>query len=378
MKILYYTWRSFMKRGIEDAFRELGIDYDVLEYEQTDWEKDDRFAEMVRKQLNKTAYDAVFSVNFAPIVSAECEAKGIRYVAWAYDSPLHIVNLESMKNSCSEIYMFDRGQVEAYRKKGVPMKYLPLAADVTNFQKIISTRNAKIPRCDVSLLGKMYHTEYTQYFVKLKDYCQGYLEGIVRSHMKIYGDNLIPQLVTDDLLERMNRDYAETLPGFTMGRRELEFLLAGEVTGRERLVALTLLAKHFDTWLYSPNEVEAPGLHYGGTVPYYGDMPLVFARSRINLNVTLKSIHTGIPLRIFDVMACGGFVMTNYQTEVLEYFEPGAELEVYENLEDLYSKTAFYLEHGDLRAQIARRGLERVKRDFTFTERIRQMLIERI
>ena len=46
---------------------------------------------------------------------------------------------------------------------------------------------------------------------------------------------------------------------------------------------------------------------------------------KIYLNMTIKPIQTGLPLRIFDIMGCGGFLMTNYQAELPEYFEIGTD-----------------------------------------------------
>ena len=47
MKLLFIRWTSFMRWGIEEAFKKLNIDYDVFEYNFTDWEKDERFCEML-------------------------------------------------------------------------------------------------------------------------------------------------------------------------------------------------------------------------------------------------------------------------------------------------------------------------------------------
>ena len=47
---------------------------------------------------------------------------------------------------------------------------------------------------------------------------------------------------------------------------------------------------------------------------------------------------------------------------------------IYESLEDLYAKAVFYLKHDAIRQQIAQNGMEKVKRAFTFEERLRKML----
>ncbi len=49
----------------------------------------------------------------------------------------------------------------------------------------------------------------------------------------------------------------------------------------------------------------------------------VFYSSKININMTLRSIESGVPLRIIDIMSIGGFVMSNNQEEIPELFEEG-------------------------------------------------------
>lgn len=118
-------------------------------------------------------------------------------------------------------------------------------------------------------------------------------------------------------------------------------------------------------------------VNYRGYADYYREMPVIFARSKVNLNISLKTIRTGIPLRVLDIMGCGGFVLSNYQQELLEYFVPGEECVVYENTEDLFLKADYYLKHEEERKRIAAAGLAKVKRDFTFEERLLGMLQEK-
>ncbi len=391
MKILFYQWHSFMNKGMERALQQLRIEYDVFFYQQTDWENDEEFAGKVKAAVlagagNGKTYDAVLSVNFAPLVSNVCEELGVRYVSWIYDSPIHIRNLAPMKNSCNSIYIFDRGLVEEYQKMGIAAQHMPLAVDPWVFadeglaHKADSGARiapAEKYQAQVSLLGNLYQTEYRAVASPLDQYEQGYLEGIISAQSKVYGGYLIPELVTEDLIARMNEQYAAAgAKNFQIERRQLEWLLAREVTGRERYVIAALLSNHFDFALYSSQKDERlKNARMHDYVHYYRDMPQVFASSRVNLNITLKTIRTGIPLRVVDVLGCGGFLISNYQEELTEHFVAGQELEVYENLEDLYAKVKFYLERAECRSRIAVIGLEKVKRDFTFKERLEKMLL---
>ena len=51
MKILFYQWHSFMNEGVERAWKQLGIEYDTLFYQQSDWEVDDGIVDLLEKKL---------------------------------------------------------------------------------------------------------------------------------------------------------------------------------------------------------------------------------------------------------------------------------------------------------------------------------------
>lgn len=81
---------------------------------------------------------------------------------------------------------------------------MPLAVDTEVFR---INNDAEKYQTDISLVGKMYQTEYTYFTAPLSEYMRGYLEGIVNSQMKLYGGYMIPDLITETLLERMNQEY---------------------------------------------------------------------------------------------------------------------------------------------------------------------------
>lgn len=364
-----------MNEGIVHALNKLAYAYDTFFYQFTDWEKDDKFCELFRKKLKSQAYRCVFSVNYAPLLSNICEELGVLYISWVYDSPIHIRNMSSMTNSCNQIYFFDRGQALLFEQQGVCVGHLPLAVDTELWQKKIEG-NRLLQKTDVSMVGQLYQTQYQYFTAPLDQYEKGYLEGIINAQLKIYGGYLIPELVTEKLLSSMNTIYKKvSSDGFQIQRRELEYLLAQEVTGRERYLALALLSKRFEVELYSADiDERLKDVVFQGYADYSSKMPQVFAKTKVNLNISLKTIRTGIPLRVLDIMGCGGFVISNYQEEIAEHFQIGQECEIYENLEDLVVKTEFYLHNEELRNRIAMAGCEKVKRDFSFEDRIRQIL----
>ena len=111
-----------------------------------------------------------------------------------------------------------------------------------------------------------------------------------------------------------------------------------------------------------------------GSVDYWTQMPKVFYGSRINLNFTIPNIKSGIPLRVWDVLGAGGFLMTNYQPELELYFELGKDLVIFENKRELVQKAAYYLEHEQERQKIAENGYKKVKRFHSYEQRIKEMM----
>ena len=103
-----------------------------------------------------------------------------------------------------------------------------------------------------------------------------------------------------------------------------------------------------------------------GVADYYSEMPYVFSHSKINLNITLKSIHSGIPLRCMDIMGNGGFLISNFQEDFLDYFVPDEDFVYYTDADDLLNKIDYYLSHEKERKEIAENGHQKVKKNHSF------------
>lgn len=276
MRVLFYQWHSFMNKGVERAFGQLGVEYDTVFFQQTDWETDTGMVALLESKIKAKRYDMVFSINYAPLVSLVCEREQILYVSWVYDAPVHIRNTESMKNSCNRIFFFDRVQADGYAKQGIAAYHMPLAADVDTFQKYTAKSRYQ---ADLSLVGKLYQTEYNYYLGPLDQYLRGYLDGIIRAQMKVYGGYFLGELLDDALLKKMNECYHKASNGTaSISKEELEFMMACEITGRERYMVLALLSNHYavNCTLQIRMSVSARQNTW--------DMPIIISRCRMCLN----------------------------------------------------------------------------------------------
>ena len=120
--------------------------------------------------------------------------------------------------------------------------------------------------------------------------------------------------------------------------------------------------------------VARKGVVCHGGVSTAEEMPRVFRRSRINLNHTMRAIRTGLPQRIWDVLGCGGFLLSNAQAEIPDFLEIGKHLDVYESVPELIEKARYYLVHEDERREIAMTGYLEVREHHNIMQRVTQML----
>ena len=87
-----------------------------------------------------------------------------------------------------------------------------------------------------------------------------------------------------------------------------------------------------------------------------------------------KGVHTGVPLRCFEIIGCGGLLLSNYQAGFADVFENGHEYVCYESKDDLLNKINYLLAHEDERKEIAQNGYNRLVKDHTYDKRINEML----
>lgn len=202
------------------------------------------------------------------------------------------------------------------------------------------------------------------------------MEGIILAQQKVYGYNFVQEIMDEKIsleLEKyvkMNLDDSYQVPVSKLYAN----ILNAEVTARDRETLLEIAADEGQVTLYSGSQYDGTRIIQQGIVDYENGMPKVFRSSKINLNITLRSITSGIPLRALDIMGAGGFLMSNYQPELAEYFIDGQDMVLFDSPEDMRWKINYYLQHDEKRQQIAQNGFEKVKKEFSYDIQLKKML----
>ena len=392
MHILMYRWKAYNYRDIEQTFLLLGHTVDNIEQELGSYDVSPEFERVIEEKIRGTHYDMVFTVNYFPLISNVCERTGVKYVSWTCDNPLISMYHESVFHACNYIFTFDKTNYLEFRGMGVKhIWYLPLAVDTERMDALLGApekagrrKVAQDPemqkyRGDVAFVGSLYErNSYDKIKNRLPEYLRGYFDAVMEAQLNISGANIVEPMLTTNILEQLQEYFQLEKSEGSFSDLGLIFqttVLGFKIAEIERRRALIELSKHYRVNVYSNSDVsDLLRIQYCGSVDYWSEMPKVFRMSKINLNFTIPNIKSGIPLRIWDVLGCGGFLLTNYQAEIPYYFKEGEELVCFDGLEDLCEKVGYYLEHEEERKRIAWNGYHKVREKHSYIERIHTIL----
>lgn len=392
MHILMYRWKAYNYRDIEQTFLLLGYTVDNIEQELGSYDVSPEFERVIEEKIRGTHYDMVFTVNYFPLISNVCERTGVKYVSWTCDNPLISMYHESVFHDCNYIFTFDKTNYLEFRGMGVKhIWYLPLAVDTERMDALLGApeeagrwkaaqdSEMRKYRGDVAFVGSLYErNSYDKIKNRLPEYLRGYFDAVMEAQLNISGANIVEPMLTTNILEQLQEYFQLEKSEGSFSDLGLIFqttVLGFKIAEIERRRALIELSKHYKVNVYSNSDVsDLLRIQYCGSVDYWSEMPKVFRMSKINLNFTIPNIKSGIPLRIWDVLGCGGFLLTNYQAEIPYYFKEGEDLVCFDSLEDLCEKVGYYLEHEEERKRIAWNGYRKVREKHSYIERIRTIL----
>lgn len=385
MNILFYRYGSICEPDIIDSFKHLGfcVDEDTREIYNKKLLPSECITEL-GKMLQAKKYAFVFTINFFPYISDLCNIMGIPYLSLIVDSPVLELFSTSLANPCNRVFLFDRRLYEDFSPVNPEcIFHIPLATNVRGNYATCQNASSALRKkfaSDISFIGSLYTEKCAYNKISLPERHRGYVDGLIEAQLMIYGHNFIEECVTPELVEAFVNadsslsDYPESM------KVDLRAVIAQQYISvktaeQERIRFLYALSEHFNVDLYTGSDTSMmPKIHNRGFAKTATEMPIIFNQSKINLNLTAKSIRSGLSLRVFDVLGCEGFLITNYQAELPEHFVIGEDLEAYTSLDDLMAKCEYYLTHHEERREIAHNGFEKVRQYHTYDTRLVQML----
>lgn len=383
-KILYVYGMSKTKDVVYNL-RKLG--YKVTEYpdRQNNSQLDDHEIAKLAAYISKNRITHVMSIHLIYNLSMAAYQTGIKYVSIIWDAPyIKLYTPFGRLNNCW-FSVFDRLDYERFMADRIPhVFYQPLAVNQDDVRKWDVKRKLGGKYInEISFVGSLYEDNlYDKNVAKIPANLQDYFTSIFEEAAFCWdGVNRIYGRTDGEILRYIH--YVN--PQFSISNEfdlddtryfEIMYLIR-KIANIERICVLNMLGEKFSVSFYTYASTDK------SLVPYVKVMPpvepgeaasIVYAASKINLNISLKGIEGGTPQRIMDVLGAGGFMLTNYCVETAELFEEDKELVMYRTPEELVEKAAYYLTHDREREAIAEAGRDKVLRCYTYRKKLKELM----
>lgn len=162
--------------------------------------------------------------------------------------------------------------------------------------------------------------------------------------------------------------------------REREYILAKIIY---HLGPINIFCRSFDFYR-SVKEIQKQNLlddyflelyrqSYKGYVETQKELSKIYSSSKINIDIP-KDYNNSISYRSFEIMASGGFLISQKNNELITKFENGKEIEIYETDDELIDKIKFYLSNLNIAQYIAVNGKKNTVSNHSFYDRLKNML----
>lgn len=107
---------------------------------------------------------------------------------------------------------------------------------------------------------------------------------------------------------------------------------------------------------------------------YYHEKAQAFLGAKIVVNNLHYGEIWGLNVRTFEAAGIGAFQLVDSRLGLAQLFEEGKEIVSFSSLEDMHQKIQYFLEHPELRHQIAQAGKLRAYKDHTYELRLKLIL----
>lgn len=292
------------------------------------------------------------------------EDMGIPVVLLFYDNPFYEVSVEELQRFKSRpdlyhFFVFDTEYIDMLQEFGVKAHHLMLALDEDVFSEDKQFSTHPQYEYDVSFVGEL--AEIPSYENQQNEETREVMKLMYKYRKES----------TSASLRNILSQHYPTVP--------IEF---------SDYVALSSLlhqeSAHFRWWMLS--ELKNIDIHvFGGDsslsnilshgrVDYLKELPEVYRKTKVNLNINSLQLENSINNRIFDVAGVGGFVLSDDKEDLYRIDSAVAKEIAYSSPAELRKKIDFFLNDENSRLAIAKTLHEKVLENHTYTHRAQKVL----
>lgn len=308
----------------------------------------------------------------------------IPYVTWMADNPLLLLKSKFKPDANFNIFVWDNTYVEELKSAGYEnVFYLPLATNPKIFKKLnLSQEEKEYFSCEVSFAGnindpyvadmyqryqslfyEMFAPKVVEEVIELQSLNprQRIIDILIQTQKKL-GINHIDSQEYKNYLNKKVGDHLEIIEGIAMKKFRMDVV--------KSLACFNINVYGAGEW----EKIQGPGVIYKGYLDNRTQLPKLHNASKINLNLTISQSREAVNMRVFDVAACGGFVISDYTKDLESLFKLGEEIVAFKEREELKELIKYFLDNPTERENIALNAKKRVLSEHTYTHRLSNLI----
>lgn len=381
MNILYIHTGIINDTDVADTLRQTKHNiYEILEPDEANTME---YAEKLIVLLEANSIEVVMALHYYPMVSMVCETKRVKYVSWICSSYEPAIYSCTLLNECNYVFMADYAIYQEFAESDFKnVFYLPLAANVERIGKILCENGEdRIYSTDILMLQDIFERKEIKFHPlsinsPLKDATKGYLEGCIACQYQLSGLPSMAEHLPSYVREDLEKHFIPRIQNGSIETKSHYY----DYTYFNDLITYADRDIHLNTWaknkyvkkvdLYSEgNGYESEEICCHKPVEYLTQLPLIIRQGKINFVVTHRNWKSGIPQISWDIMAAGGFLLSNVQEDFFRLFSETLPV-LYCNERDMLSKGIYYLHHEQEREEVSEKLLQEVKQKHTYVKRL--------
>ncbi len=371
---------------LADGLRAGGFSVFTLETERLSIEELDYTVEQLRPDL-------VMAVNYTEGLAEFCARHELQLCCWEIDPTMVRLQTLSGSGATTRVFTYRRAHVQDFLQAGFShAEFLPLATNPTRRRPATlsksetTTYGVPIAFVGASLVDRVPRLREDFAMAYAGFHARGADAAATRA---LYEQGLA---LLDQLLAEQRRDFSRYVVPAQLAAREPGLWAAGKqpgaldleqvvgelAAGEKRQAYVELLAPlGVHVWGDQGWQREGAQARYRGTAGHFVELNKIYTAAQVNLDIGRLYQMDIVTMRVFDVLACGGFLLAERAEALLEFFTPGEHLDVYATPEELLDKAAFYVANPAAAAHIAQAGRALVRESHSIVQRLAHMLAPR-
>ncbi len=374
------------------ALAEQGVS--AVTWDLARWSREElvRVAEQLKPEV-------AIAINYTHGLAELAAELGVPLKVWEIDPSTDVLpdlpgGPEGAASQGTRLFTFRKGNVDAFEAAGFAhVEHLPLAANPERRKPTeLSPEEQERYGADVTFVGSSMVEQGLAFRSRLfagyafwkggdPDAAMQEAEEATQRVLDAQRDDLsayrVPELLAQELrwfVEAYGKDDAvyESLGGASPDA------LLGEMAAADKRITYVANLGQVGIKVWGDagwDHVAQYGCEVMGPAGHRDELTAIYGTDAIHVDIGRIYQSNIVTMRVFDVLACGGFCLAEWSEGLDELFVIGEELDTYRSLDELLEKVEHWLERGpEARRAVGAAGRARVLKDHTIEARLRHML----